>query len=83
MGIIKESNARIKMQDFSYSKASPLFLDAFQEFVSIGDMAKAKYAFKNRVICTILEKNNIDPFSIPEVAAINEDSDIIALKNLR
>lgn len=82
MGVIRESGSKMFMAEKQWEKARAEFFEAFKYYQEVGN-PRAKTILKYVVLASILSDSKINPFDSQEAKVFKDDSEILAMMQLR
>jgi COP9 signalosome complex subunit 2 len=83
MGVIREEGGKMHMSENHWDEAFDELNEAFRNFQSAGNNARAKTCLKYVALASMLSKNAVNPFDGREAKVFERDAEIVAMKELR
>lgn len=83
MGVIREEGGKMHMNENHWDEAFDELNEAFRNFQSAGNNARAKTCLKYVALASMLSKNAVNPFDGREAKVFERDAEIEAMKQLR
>eukprot|EP00173_Palmaria_palmata_P003911 Plantae.Rhodophyta-Palmaria_palmata.ctg436.p2 GENE.Plantae.Rhodophyta-Palmaria_palmata.ctg436~~Plantae.Rhodophyta-Palmaria_palmata.ctg436.p2 ORF type:complete len:211 (-),score=46.45 Plantae.Rhodophyta-Palmaria_palmata.ctg436:1707-2339(-) len=82
MGVIRECGGKYHMSSQDFEKAHQDFFEAFKAYDEAGNGRRIQ-CLKYLVLANMLDLSDIDPFDSPEAKPYMNNTDVVAMTNLR
>jgi COP9 signalosome complex subunit 2 len=82
MGIIREEGGKMQMAEGNWEEAYNELNKAFRNYQECGN-SRAKDCLKYLVLASMLSLSDINPFAAPEAKVFSDDTEIVAMSDLR